>query len=133
MPIKGQLLPAKRKTTNVFPMRTSFLPSLFLLSLALTGCTRQHHAVPVVGFVQMIEDNTIDEARTGFFDALREAGFSDSAGTIHTIYRNAQGDIPSLNQIVDYFVSQHVALIGANTNSPNEASLTTDLDPGTWT
>ncbi len=80
-----------------------------------SSCTRTHHDVPLVGFAQMIDDNTVDQARMGFFDALREAGYADSAGTMTTLYRNAQGDIPSLNQIMDYFVAEHVTLIGANT------------------
>ena len=46
---------------------------------------------------------------------MKEAGYSDSAGTVKIIYRNAQGDIPALNQIIDYFVAQRVDLIAANT------------------
>jgi putative ABC transport system substrate-binding protein len=97
-------------------MRTAF----FFLSLTLlfTGCSGHKgpdSQVPVIGFVQAIEDDTIDEARRGFLDALQEHGYSDSAGTIELIYRNAQGDIPALNQILDYLIAEKVTLIAANT------------------
>jgi len=97
-------------------MRTILL--LTLSTTLLGGCSdrkRPGDGIPLVGFVQAVEDNTIDEARRGFLDALREHGYSDSAGTIEIIYRNAQGDIPALNQILDYVVSQNVTLIAANT------------------
>jgi putative ABC transport system substrate-binding protein len=94
--------------------------------LAVGGCRNDSKApekaaadstkkVPMVGFVQAIEDATIDEAKNGFYDAMKEGGYSDSAGTVKIIYRNAQGDIPALNQIVDYFIAQRVDLIAANT------------------
>jgi putative ABC transport system substrate-binding protein len=100
-------------------IRSSFIPVLFI-ALALGGCTESAKApngkhVPVVGFAQTIEDATIDEARTGFIDALKEAGYSEGTGTVKIIYRNAQGDIPALSQIIDYFISEHVDLIAANT------------------
>jgi len=102
----------------------SFIAGTMLLAAA--GCggdkkspetagTATQKDIPVVGFVQAIEDATIDEAKNGFYDALKEGGYSDSAGTVKIIYRNAQGDIPALNQIIDYFLSEHVDLIAANT------------------
>jgi putative ABC transport system substrate-binding protein len=102
-------------------MRFLSVPSLTLLALAtLVGsCSKPapdtRLAAPTVGFVQYIEDATVDEARKGFYDALAEGGYSDSAGTVKIVYRNAQGDAPTLNQILDYFVAQKVDLIGANT------------------
>ncbi len=71
--------------------------------------------VPVVGFVDAFEDATIAPAHTGFVDALKEGGFSEDKGNIKIEYRNAQGSIPSLTQIVNYFVSQNVTLMGTCT------------------
>jgi putative ABC transport system substrate-binding protein len=95
---------------------------IIALSLAFTACSRgtgeqsaEGKAIPTIGFMQMIKDATIDEAKTGFYDALKEAGYSEDSGTVKIIYRNANGDIPTLNQIADYFVSQKVDLIAANT------------------
>lgn len=99
----------------------------FVLAILLAGCggdgantsdgkdSTASAPVPSVGFVQAIEDATIDEARTGFYDALREAGYSEDSGTVKIIYRNAQGDAAALNQILDYFLTEKVDLIAANT------------------
>lgn len=68
-----------------------------------------------VGFVEAFEDETISEARKGFFDALAESGFSEKEGTLEAVYRNAQGDQGILNQIVSYMASQKLDLIGTST------------------
>jgi putative ABC transport system substrate-binding protein len=108
-------------TLNIVQSCRAFL-SIIALSLAFAACTNggkdanvDRKAIPTIGFMQMIKDATIDEAKNGFYDALKEAGYSEDSGTVKIIYRNANGDIPTLNQIADYFVSQKVDLIGANT------------------
>jgi ABC-type uncharacterized transport system permease subunit/ABC-type uncharacterized transport system substrate-binding protein len=68
-----------------------------------------------VGFVQAIEDATIDQARKGYFDALAEEGYSEKKGNLSIIYRNAQGSIANLNTIQEYFVQKPVDIIAANT------------------
>jgi putative ABC transport system substrate-binding protein len=89
--------------------------------LAISGITlcvacnsHSNSNVPVIGFADAFQDNTIEQAKTGFFDALRNDGFDEKKGTLKIIYRNAQGNIPTLTQIVKYFVSQQVTLIGTN-------------------
>lgn len=67
--------------------------------------------VPVVAFIDAFQDNTIARAREGFFDALREKGFDEKKGTLTVIYRNAQGDIPTLTQITQYMIAQQPDLI----------------------
>ena len=47
-------------------------------------------------------------------DALSKEGFDEKKGTLKIIYRNAQGNIPTLTQIIKYFISQQVTLIGTN-------------------
>ncbi len=71
------------------------------------------NAAPVIGFVDAFEDNTIGHAKTGFIDALQKNGFDEKSGTIKIIYRNAQGNIPTLTQIVKYFISQKVTVIAS--------------------
>lgn len=83
--------------------------------LAFSCQSPQQDSVPVVGFVEAFEDATIAQARQGFADALRDNGYSESDGTIEIIYRNAQGDAATLNQIVSYFNTQKVDLIGTST------------------
>lgn len=100
---------------------TTFLAVLACASTIIAGCGGSEAGngaatkASTVGFVQAIEDATIDEARAGFYDALREAGYSEDSGTVKLIYRNAQGDAAALNQILDYFIAEDVDLIGANT------------------
>ena len=71
--------------------------------------------VPVVGFIDAFEDATIAQAKIGFTDALAKNGFSKEKGNIEIEYRNAQGSIPTLTQIVNYFVSQPVDLLATST------------------
>jgi putative tryptophan/tyrosine transport system substrate-binding protein len=86
---------------------------LFAL-LFLTACHQKQSKVPVIGFVDAFEDNTIEQAKTGFMDALAKNGFDEKNGTLKVIYRNAQGNIPTLTQIINYFISEKVDLIAAN-------------------
>ncbi|MBK9733333.1 MAG: ABC transporter substrate-binding protein [Chitinophagaceae bacterium] len=90
---------------------------LFLMVCA-SSCTsnpeKDKTAVPVVAFLDAFQDETIDQAKQGFFAALNKNGFSEDSGTIKVIYRNAQGDIPALTQSVDYFISEKVNLIATN-------------------
>src|ERR1700761_504988 len=91
-----------------------YLPLVFLLFLFLS-CQSKKSNVPVVGFVDAFEDATISQARTGFTDALKKNGFSEDQKNIKIEYRNAQGSIPTLTQIVNYFVSKPVNLLATCT------------------
>lgn len=70
--------------------------------------------IPVIGFLDFVEDATLAQARQGFINALEEGGFSEKSKTIKIIYRNAQGDIPTLVQACDYMLSKKVDLIATN-------------------
>ena len=87
------------------------LTYLLLLSSLLFGCKHKDSNIPTIAFVDAFEDNTIAQARTGFFDALKKNGYSEEQKTINVIYRNAQGNIPTLTQIIKYFISQIPTLI----------------------
>ena len=69
----------------------------------------------MVGFVDAFEDETISQARTGFTDALKKGGFSEDQHNIKIVYKNAQGDIPTLTQIVNYYVAEKVDLLATCT------------------
>ena len=91
----------------------SFLISLVVL---MSSCHQQNKSnVPVIGFVDAFEDATIAQAHTGFFDALKKNSFSKNKGTIVEEYRNAENSIPTLTQIVNYFISQKVTLLATCT------------------
>lgn len=82
--------------------------------MLLMACQNQQNNLPTIGFVDAFEDETIKQAKKGFFKALLDSGFvADSSFNI--IDRNAQGDLPTLSQIIDLFVSKPVDLIVANT------------------
>ena len=77
--------------------------------------------MPVIGFIDAFEDNTISQAKQGFFDALKKNGYSEEQKNIEVIYRNAQGDIPKLTLAIKYFISKNVTLIAA---SPSLSTIT---------
>jgi putative ABC transport system substrate-binding protein len=89
---------------------------LILLTIFIAACqSYKSNNGPVVGFVDAFEDATIAQARTGFTDALKKNGYSEEQKTVQIEYRNAQGDIPTLSQIVNYFVSENVDLLATCT------------------
>src|SRR5690606_39703877 len=92
-------------------------PFYIILFLFLIGCKSSDTSIPTIGFVDAFEDATISQAHDGFIDALKQQGFSEEERTLKVLYRNAQGDIPTLTQIVNYFVSQDVTLIGTDRKS----------------
>ena len=87
------------------------------------SCNPKKSDVPVVGFVDAFEDATIAQARTGFTDALKKNGFSEDQHTVKFDYKNAQGDIPTLTQIVNQFVSEKVDLMGTCTTLSTVSAL----------
>lgn len=87
--------------------------SLFISSCQNSGDSKENK-IPVIGFLDFIQDPTIELAKQGFFDALREQGFSEADSTIEVVYANAQGDIPTLNQSCDFILSKNPDLIGTN-------------------
>lgn len=99
-----------------------FTGILLLISLFASCNTQQKkNNIPVIGFADHLEDNTLKQATTGFFDALKKNGYSEEQQTIKVIYRNAQGDIPTLTQIIKYFTGEKVDLIATN---PSIATIT---------
>ena len=100
-----------------------------LLGLVILGsCNTPKSNVPVVGFLDAFEDNTIEQAKQGFFDALKKNGYSQDSNTLKVIYRNAEGDIPKLTLSVKYFVSQNVSLIATNPSLSTIAALQNTKD-----
>ena len=84
------------------------------ITLFLFACKQKETGIPVLGFVDAFQDNTIEQAKIGFIDALKAEGFEEQKNTLKIIYRNAQGNIPTLTQIVNYFVASKVNLIATN-------------------
>jgi putative tryptophan/tyrosine transport system substrate-binding protein len=93
-----------------------FNQTLVLLAFLIlaTGCGESPKGVFSVAFLDSFEDETVGQAKKGFFKALNDSGYT-SGLNIKVTYRNAQGDIPALSQAVDFFVTQEFDLIAANT------------------
>ena len=72
---------------------------------------REESKIPVVAFLDLLQDETLAEAKKGFFMALSDSGFRENNQTMQIIYRNAQGDQPTLLQACDYLLSQKPDLI----------------------
>ncbi len=85
----------------------------FMLFCSCNDDKNSDHAAPVIGFVDAFEDQTIAQARQGFVDALIKNGFSEKEHTLRIIYKNAQGNIPTLSQIVRYFIQEKVDAIAS--------------------
>ncbi len=91
----------------------SLIAVLFIL-IASSCSQHREKAVPVIGFLDFLQDETLEQARKGFFVALKDEGFSPTDSTLKIIYRNAQSDQPTLLQACDYLIAQDVDLIAAN-------------------
>ena len=101
---------------------------LLLIPFFFAACKQGKGDLPVVGFADAFEDSTIKQARDGFLAALKEGGFSEEDQTMELVYRNAQGDIPTLTQIIKYFISEEVTLIAACPTLPTITALQNTRD-----
>ncbi len=87
---------------------------VFLSAIILFSCASPKDSnIPVIGFADAFQDNTIEQAKIGFIEALRAEGFDEEKGTLKIVYRNAQGNIPTLTQIIKYFMATQVTLIAS--------------------
>ncbi len=94
---------------------------LSLFVLVLISCSSPKSNKPIVGFIDQLQDETLNKAKTGFFDALKQNGY-DSSNT-EIIYRNAQNDQPTMLQSLDYIISQNPTLIATNPTLPTISAI----------
>lgn len=80
---------------------------LLIVLLILSSCKSSNKKlVPVIGFLDYVQDETLEQAKKGFFVALKDSGFDPMMKTLEVVYRNAQSDQPTLLQACDYLISQ---------------------------
>ncbi|RFZ84856.1 ABC transporter substrate-binding protein [Mucilaginibacter terrenus] len=92
--------------------------------IILAGCSSGKKGnVPVVGFVEAFQDETISHAKDGFIDALKANGFSEDKKNIEIKYNNAQGSAITLTTIVNQFVSEKVYLLATSTTVSTIAAI----------
>jgi len=120
-------------TKRFFHMIIDALLAASLL-IAATGCAPQATATPaataapiepteapaqknfVIGMVTIASHPSLDQIQQGVKDQLKEAGFVEGQNlTIHS--GNAQGDMATMNTIVQQFLDQKVDLIVATTTA----------------
>lgn len=87
--------------------------ALFLLLISCSNSKKDLN-VPTIGFLDAFKDETLEQAKLGFYDALSSEGYSEKNNTINIIYRNSQGDFPTMVQTCDYFISEKVDVIASN-------------------
>lgn len=92
-----------------------YLPVIFFAFVLIACNSSKKNDVPVVGFVDYLEDATLSQARVGFNDALKKNGFSEDNKTVKIEYKNAENSLPTLTQIVNYFISEPVDLLATCT------------------
>ena len=85
--------------------------------------TQTQTEIPTIAYLDAFEDATISRAKTGFLTALKDKGYSEAQKTLHVLYRNAQGDIPTLTQACDYFIFEKVRCIATNTTLATIAAI----------
>ena len=95
-------------------LRKLLIYSLLLLIISCEQSGRKKNTIATVGFLDLLTDETLAQAKKGFFIALNEEGFSPSNNTLKIVYRNAQGDQPTLIQACDYLIAQQPDLIATN-------------------
>ena len=105
--------------------RTLFFAVLGLLSLllSLAGCTASPSAskVPVIGVMQFASNELLDPSREGIVKALNDAGYVDGS-TARFIFKNAQGDLPSM-QLIAQDLNRHADLIAVVSTQALQAAL----------
>lgn len=109
-------------------IRNAFMAILLAGFVVSCQSPKKPGGTPVVGFVEAFEDATIGQAYQGFIDALSDSGYREQDGTLQVIHRNAQGDAATLNQIISYFNSQQVNLIGTSTTLATIAAVQRSKD-----
>lgn len=100
-----------------FKMRLRQLSCSFIILFffVLIACNNERNPdIIVIGFLDAVEDATLALSRDGFVQALSDKGWSEEAGNLKIIFRNAQGDMTTLTQSLDFFIVQNVDLIAAN-------------------
>lgn len=73
-----------------------------------------------IGIIQLVEHPSLDGAREGFIEALKDAGYEEGKN-LKITYQNAQGDVNNNITIAQNFVSDKVDLILAIATSSAQA------------
>jgi putative tryptophan/tyrosine transport system substrate-binding protein len=90
--------------------KTIFSAAMILLALA--ACSESERKT-LIGYVQITEDEVLNTAQAGVFQALADSGFV-AGQNIRIINKNAQGDLSMITTILQSLQSQGVDLVITN-------------------
>ena len=96
---------------------------LFVTIIVSCSSSTKKAGVPVIGFVEALEDATLAQAKDGFVAALKDNGFSEDKKNIQIRFSNAQNSIPTLTTIINQYVSEKVDLLATSTTLSTVAAI----------
>ena len=76
----------------------------------------------IIGYAQVSSSAPLDDARDGFFRALKDSGYVRDS-TITVLERNAQGDVPTLALIMSEFRNDGVTQVATISSVATQAAL----------
>jgi len=79
----------------------------------MTSCGNKP-AMTTIGYIQIAQDPSLDKAREGLLQALRDSGYIDGAN-FRFLDNNAQGDLSLIPTILQSLISRQVDIIVTNT------------------
>ncbi len=92
-------------------MKNHSIAILMIIFGFLSSCSKAPQSeIYTIGIVQITENPLLDEARTALISTLLDSGFVEGRN-IRILYRNAQGEIPNINLILQSFRTAKVNLI----------------------
>jgi putative tryptophan/tyrosine transport system substrate-binding protein len=112
-------------------MKTKMITILLALLLMLSACStsketnsnnnkEEKEKVVKVGIIQLVEHPSLDAAREGFIEALKDAGYEEGKN-LEIDYQNAQGEVNNNTTIAQKFVADEKDLILAIATSSAQA------------
>jgi putative ABC transport system substrate-binding protein len=103
-------------------MRNIFYCCLISVFLLLAGCGADEPSLYTIGIFQVNDAPTLNTARSGFLQALEDAGLEEGTN-VRLIIKNGYGDIAEVQRIAQEFVARKVNMIAAFSTPCLQASL----------
>lgn len=102
----------------------ALLLALLIASIAIASC-KSDDKVPTIGILQLVQHESLDAAREGFIEGLKEAGYEDGK-QIKINYQNASGDQANLKSMAERLVRESDLLLAITTPA---AQTVVNLEP----
>lgn len=105
---------------------TVMILMVLVTMVSLAGCGKKEDGKLHVGIIQMMENGAFTDMREGFIKELRDQGYSEDK--LEITYKNAQGDLTSLNTLVQELIDAKVDLIAAIATPSAQAAVNMESD-----